>query len=817
MVCTLAFMTALSGTALASFSLPPGSEVTITPGGEDCNGIIPTPGSQNTVKTLTGGTLVPGGTATFQISYPVDPDHLGDDWQIVDCVLMGSGTDLKDYEVIDQATFDGVINSTSFLLQFTVSIPTDAAVGTRICNVAKTTEGPSAPQASNRKAGPACFIVGGNTRVEKHSTTDPTGTPIPGAVFTITNCTNPAPTPALQPIIVSPGGLIGPGTGVSTLTVTATTGVIAFAGPVGSSCVVTEITPPAGYGMPADVDQIVTITSAFTATVFSFLDPPAPGSLTITKVAPAGSTQQFTFTINCTNPTNTYSLTITGSGSATQSGIPAGSQCTVTETVPTGFNPPLYSPSNVVTIVSAQTVTVTVTNTLAPGSLTINKVAPAGSSQRFTFTVACTNPTNTYTLAITGSGSATQSGIPAGSICTVVETVPSGFATPVISPPGPYTIGPAQTITVTVTNSLLPGTLTINKVAPAGSDDAFVFDVACTNPTNTYQLTVVGSGSVTQSGIPAGSVCTITEVVPAGFAQPVFTPSNVVTIVADQAVSISVLNSLLPGSLTISKSSPAGSPASFTFVVTCVDPTGTALSVQKVEVPANGSTTIDGLAAGLVCTLEEELPAGFAPVTFSPSDTVTIVPGQTVTVSAANSLLPLGIQIVKTVLPISGAPGSPVTYTYVVTNTGQVDLVDITVDDDKLGHIGDIAFLAVGQSATLTKATTLPAVAGELVNVAIAVGKDKFGRTTSDDDDASVTVVLGTKQRRLPATGTGDLALLAVGLLLMGGFLQIVGRLRPVPVIGPSLTVLAIIASAMRSGFPVPGRHREPPLGRDGP
>jgi hypothetical protein len=39
----------------------------------------------------------------------------------------------------------------------------------------------------------------------------------------------------------------------------------------------------------------------------------------------------------------------------------------------------------------------------------------------------------------------------------------------------------------------------------------------------------------------------------------------------------------------------------------------------------------------------------------------------------------------------------------VVTNTGDVDLEDIEVTDDKEGFIGTIAFLGVGQSRTLTK------------------------------------------------------------------------------------------------------------------
>ena len=67
------------------------------------------------------------------------------------------------------------------------------------------------------------------------------------------------------------------------------------------------------------------------------------------------------------------------------------------------------------------------------------------------------------------------------------------------------------------------------------------------------------------------------------------------------------------------------------------------------------------------------------------------------------------IEIVKTVNPTSGDPGDTVTYTYVVTNTGDTTLYDVSVDDDVIGHIGDIDELAPGESVTLTKDWVLPA------------------------------------------------------------------------------------------------------------
>ena len=124
------------------------------------------------------------------------------------------------------------------------------------------------------------------------------------------------------------------------------------------------------------------------------------------------------------------------------------------------------------------------------------------------------------------------------------------------------------------------------------------------------------------------------------------------------------------------------------------------------------------------------------------------------------------IAIVKTANPVSVNPGQSVTYTYKVTNTGDVDLTNVTVDDDVLGHIGTLPALAVGASQTLTKAVTITA-ASPTHNVATAVGTDPLGKKVSAQDDATITVVLGEIiNRPLPRTGLA-IALMAFGALAL--------------------------------------------------
>ncbi|HEX5937760.1 MAG TPA: DUF11 domain-containing protein, partial [Actinomycetota bacterium] len=99
------------------------------------------------------------------------------------------------------------------------------------------------------------------------------------------------------------------------------------------------------------------------------------------------------------------------------------------------------------------------------------------------------------------------------------------------------------------------------------------------------------------------------------------------------------------------------------------------------------------------------------------------------------------IQIEKTADPTSGTPGTAVVYTYVVTNTGDATLFDISVDDDVVGHVGDIASLAPGASAARSFEIVLGS--SPITNVGTADGSDALGMSVSDDDDATVAVIAG--------------------------------------------------------------------------
>jgi uncharacterized repeat protein (TIGR01451 family) len=137
-----------------------------------------------------------------------------------------------------------------------------------------------------------------------------------------------------------------------------------------------------------------------------------------------------------------------------------------------------------------------------------------------------------------------------------------------------------------------------------------------------------------------------------------------------------------------------------------------------------------------------------------------------------------GIEILKTVDEDTVPIGTTVTYTYLVTNTGDTTLYDISVDDDILGHIGDIAVLEPGHSATLTKDFVVGDV--PVINVGTATGEDILGRSVSSTDDAVVTPIAGENPPPTPFTGSdaGRLAIISMVLLGIGATLVAATRRR---------------------------------------
>ena len=105
-----------------------------------------------------------------------------------------------------------------------------------------------------------------------------------------------------------------------------------------------------------------------------------------------------------------------------------------------------------------------------------------------------------------------------------------------------------------------------------------------------------------------------------------------------------------------------------------------------------------------------------------------------------------GIAVAKAASPATyDAPGTAITYTYTVVNTGDVRLHDVTLTDDRLGPVSCAASSLAPGAATTCRAVhiTTPAdvCAGSILNIAAAGGRTPGGALVTGRAEAIVRAV----------------------------------------------------------------------------
>jgi uncharacterized repeat protein (TIGR01451 family) len=109
------------------------------------------------------------------------------------------------------------------------------------------------------------------------------------------------------------------------------------------------------------------------------------------------------------------------------------------------------------------------------------------------------------------------------------------------------------------------------------------------------------------------------------------------------------------------------------------------------------------------------------------------------------------IAVAKTASAALVRPGTPVSYTYVVSNTGNLPLANVTVSDDKCAavtpvqsgvfNIGDVNANNLLDVAEQWRFTCVTPLAVDTRNVATTTGQDPISRTVTATDTATVDVI----------------------------------------------------------------------------
>lgn len=347
--------------------------------------------------------------------------------------------------------------------------------------------------------------------------------------------------------------------------------------------------------------------------------------------------------------------------------LPAGTQCTITETAPSGnlangsytWGVPAYSPSPTVTVTDGERPTVAVTNTISQrrGTLRLAKlVQPAPGTPAAGYTGGNARPFPVdYTCRIAGTvvaqgstevtpgSTTTVPNLPATAVCEFSETLTArsgDFANDSYSwtshsfAPQSVTIVADQAVSSTVTNVFTRNfaDLTITKAVVGGgytgTGPDFEVTVDCGDAPTVITLPRNGSRTVQ---VPANTLCSVQETTPDDdLLQPAYdwgTPAYAgltdgrVSVPNGGTRTVAISNPTIPvfGTLSVTKAIAPNALAgavvagtTFPIRVSCNAPAQGEQSdyAATFRVGPDGSQTTPNLPAGTRCAVDETAPTG---------------------------------------------------------------------------------------------------------------------------------------------------------------------------------------------------------------
>src|SRR3954453_14686174 len=463
-----------------------------------------------------------------------------------------------------------------------------------------------------------------------------------------------------------------------------------------------------------------TVTDSDTATVTANQGPDVTieKSASPTTFAEAGTPISYTYVV-----TNNGNVTLTG----------------VRVTDPhVGLSPLVCDPTQPATLEPGDTMTCTATYTTTQADVNRGHIENTG-------TVTGTTPSGD---TVTDSDTATVTASQAPAITIEKSASPTTFAE----------AGTPISYTYVVTNN---GNVTLTGVRV--TDPHVGLSPLVCDPTQPATLepgdtmTCTATYTTTQADVNRGHIentGTVTGTTPSG---DTVTDSDTATVTASQAPAITVQKSASPTTF-----AEAGTPISYTYVVTNngnVTLTGVRVTDPHVGLsplvcdPTQPATLEPGdtmTCTATYTTTQADVNRGHIENTgtvtgTTPSgDTVTDSDTATVTASQAPA-----ITIEKSASPTTFAEaGTPISYTYVVTNNGNVTLTGVRVTDP---HVGLSPLVCdPTQPATLEPGDTMTCTAtytttqadvnrGHIENTGTVTGTTPSGDTVTDSDTATVT------------------------------------------------------------------------------
>jgi Prealbumin-like fold domain len=442
------------------------------------------------------------------------------------------------------------------------------------------------------------------------------------------------------------------------------------------------------------------------------------------------------FTLTATGPT-----TITGASGAvavTNVAVNAGTYV-LSETGPAGYTASAWSctagtlTGSSLVLALGQTATCTINNNDISPRLTLVKTITndnGGTTAVSSVTLTATGPTTI--TGITAAAPVTNAAVNAGTY-TLSESAVPGYAAGAWSCTAGTLTGSSlvlalgQTATCTINNNDIAPVLTLVKTITndnGGTATVTSFPLTATGPTTITGVS--GTGAVTSQPVSAGTYA-LSETGPAGYAAGAWsctagtlTGASLV-LALGQTATCTINNNDIAPTLTLRKTTSGGVN---TFNFTGTNGFGSdAITTLVAGTPVTGTTktlTLGNTATDITETVTSGYFLSGAPTCtgMGVGGTVTLISGSTYRLNAAATAIGSAIicsfsntksaprlTILKTSSTLGPVPvGTIITYTYTVTNSGNVAMTGVTVSDV---HNGSGVFTGPNNEILLTDVAPL--------------------------------------------------------------------------------------------------------------